>query len=221
MGSEYVPFWYYHPKFVREEETKIYYFDEEDSVDCFAFRFDLPLDSSYLNCMGYEIDIVGVSDSVLLWGVSTENQEHWFQWFQRYSFFDNFGIYHFDDEFGPIVEYYYQLKGCIISGITYGNLLVSADETEPVFPVEFSLSQNYPNPFNPTTTINYQIPELSLVTLKVFDVLGNEIATLVNEEKTIGNYEVEFVGTGLPSGIYIYRIIAGSFVETKKMVLMK
>jgi len=96
----------------------------------------------------------------------------------------------------------------------------------------YSLSQNYPNPFNPSTTIKYQIPELSLVTLKVYDVLGSEIITLVNEEKPLGSYEVDFsVGQNsilsLSSGIYFYRLQvyapgrAGSFVETKKMMLLR
>jgi hypothetical protein len=89
------------------------------------------------------------------------------------------------------------------------------------FPHQHSLSQNYPNPFNPTTIIRYQIPELSFVTIKVYDVLGNKIITLVNEEKPIGNYEVEFDAINLPSGIYFYRLQAGSFIETKKMVLIK
>ncbi len=88
-------------------------------------------------------------------------------------------------------------------------------------PKVFHLNQNFPNPFNPTTKIDYQIPELSFVTLKVYDVLGNEITTLVNEEKSIGIYEVEFDATELPSGIYFYKLQAGDFVETKKMVLMK
>jgi len=70
-------------------------------------------------------------------------------------------------------------------------------------------------------TINYQIPELSNVTLKVYDVLGNEVAQLVNEEKPVGSYEVEFEGEELSSGIYLYKLQAGSFVETKKMVLTK
>ena len=85
----------------------------------------------------------------------------------------------------------------------------------------YKLHQNFPNPFNPTTTIKYQIPELSIVTIKIYDVLGNEIASLINEEKPAGNFEVEFNGEGLPSGIYFYRLQAGNFVETKKMVLMK
>jgi hypothetical protein len=85
----------------------------------------------------------------------------------------------------------------------------------------FALSQNYPNPFNPTTKIRYSIPNQGFVTLKVFDVLGREIATLVNKEQPVGNYEVEFDASSLTSGIYFYRIQAGEFVETKKMVLMK
>jgi len=87
--------------------------------------------------------------------------------------------------------------------------------------LSFNLQQNYPNPFNPNTLIKYQIPELSFVTLKVYDVLGNEITTLVNEEKSAGSYEVEFDGNQLTSGIYFYQLRADSFVETKKMALMK
>ena len=88
-------------------------------------------------------------------------------------------------------------------------------------PDDFRLVQNYPNPFNPTTTIKYQIWELSFVTLKVYDVLGNEIKSLVNEEKPVGNYEIEVDAIGLPSGVYLYQLKAGPFIETKKMVLLK
>ncbi len=86
---------------------------------------------------------------------------------------------------------------------------------------KFSLNQNYPNPFNPSTIIKYQIPDAGLVTLKVYDVLGNEVAELINEEKQSGSYEIEFSASNLPSGTYFYQLHAGSFVETKKMVLMK
>jgi aminopeptidase N len=94
----------------------------------------------------------------------------------------------------------------------------------------FDLSQNYPNPFNPSTKIKFTIPQSpllggdgrgGLVTLKVYDVLGNEVATLVNENKPAGSYEIEFGGTGLPSGVYFYRLQAGGFVETKKMILLR
>ena len=86
---------------------------------------------------------------------------------------------------------------------------------------DYYLSQNYPNPFNPTTIINYQIPELSFVTIKVYDVLGSEIETLVNEEKSVGTYEITWHVENLPSGTYFYKLQVGNFVETKKMILMK
>jgi len=88
-------------------------------------------------------------------------------------------------------------------------------------PAKLQLFQNYPNPFNPVTTIMFQIPEKSFVTIKVYDVLGNEVATLVNEEKPAGNYEVRFSASSLSSGIYFYRLQAGDFIETKKMLLLK
>jgi len=98
--------------------------------------------------------------------------------------------------------------------------LISGLEEETFF-TNYFLYQNYPNPFNPSTKINYQIPEISFVTIKVYDVLGNEITTLVNEEKPSGNYEVEFNASTLPSGIHFYKLQAGDFVETKKMILLK
>ena len=97
-------------------------------------------------------------------------------------------------------------------------------------PIEFALFQNYPNPFNPTTKISYAIPLLGgarggLVTLKVYDVLGNEIATLVDEYKPAGSYEVDFDALSgirnLASGIYLYRLKAGNFVQTKKMIILR
>jgi hypothetical protein len=88
-------------------------------------------------------------------------------------------------------------------------------------PSEFLLSQNYPNPFNPLTSIQYQFPEKEFVTIRVFDVLGKEVATLVNEEKPAGTYEVIFNASDYSGGVYFYRIQAGNFVEIKKMMLMK
>jgi len=86
---------------------------------------------------------------------------------------------------------------------------------------EYSLVQNYPNPFNPITTINYSIKSAGMVTLKAYDMLGREVATLVNEMKGAGNFSVEFNASELPSGIYVYRLTAGNFVDTKKLILLK
>jgi len=99
-------------------------------------------------------------------------------------------------------------------------------EDESFAPNKFKLMQNYPNPFNPSTNIQYTLSGKQFVTLRVHDVLGNEIQTLVNEEKSAGTYEVEFKShssyvKNLPSGVYIYRLQAGSFVQIRKMVLLK
>ena len=110
-------------------------------------------------------------------------------------------------------------------GIYKSSLLTNVKDKVEKIIENFSLSQNYPNPFNPITTISYRVPETSFITIKVYDVLGNEIATLVNEEKQAGSYEVEFQSaTGswqLTSGMYFYQLKVGNYVETKKMVLLK
>ena len=98
---------------------------------------------------------------------------------------------------------------------------VNSVKNDFINPKNFILQQNYPNPFNPITTIQYSIPQRSSVTLKVYDILGNEIAEPVNEEKGIGVYSVDFDAYKLASGIYFYKLQAGSFVETKKMILIK
>jgi photosystem II stability/assembly factor-like uncharacterized protein len=99
--------------------------------------------------------------------------------------------------------------------------IVGIDVEHNLPPATFNIFQNFPNPYNPTTIINYQVADAGFVTLKVYDVIGNEVASLVNENKGQGSYIIMFDATNLPSGIYFYRLQAGSFVETKKMVLMK
>ena len=105
---------------------------------------------------------------------------------------------------------------------------VGVENDKTKIPTVFGLDQNYPNPFNPATTINYSVPKAALVTIKVYDILGKEVATLVNEQKTAGNYEVQFDANRLSSGVYFYRMQANpsaglgqSFVQTKKLLLMK
>lgn len=99
--------------------------------------------------------------------------------------------------------------------------IVTSVDDKPTQPTEFVLEQNYPNPFNPSTTISYQLPMSSDITLKVYDILGNEIATVVNEYKPAGRYQVEFNAATLSSGVYFYQLKAGDYVNTKKMILLK
>ncbi len=92
---------------------------------------------------------------------------------------------------------------------------------ETPLPTKFALEQNYPNPFNPSTKISWQSPVVSQQTLKIYDILGNEVATLVDEFKPVGRYEIEFNASALPSGVYFYQLRAGEFVNTKKMIFLK
>ncbi len=100
------------------------------------------------------------------------------------------------------------------------NVVDVTSETS-LIPNNFKLDQNFPNPFNPSTKISWQTPVSSWQTLKVYDLLGREVATLINEYKSAGKYEVEFNAASLPSGVYFYKLNAGEFIETKKMILMK
>ena len=98
---------------------------------------------------------------------------------------------------------------------------ITGVESSREVPAEFVLKQNYPNPFNPTTVVTYQLPAVSNVKLIVYDLLGRPVATLVNERQAAGRHSVKFDAGGLPSGVYFYRLQAGSFVSTKKMILLQ
>jgi hypothetical protein len=116
-----------------------------------------------------------------------------------------------------------------IGGIVYiektmnliSSILVGLSDPEIYLPQALLLMQNHPNPFNPTTVINYQLPTNSFVTLKVYDVLGREVAMFVNEYKEAGYYEASFDAVSLSSGVYFYKLQAGNFVVTKKMLLAR
>jgi hypothetical protein len=99
--------------------------------------------------------------------------------------------------------------------------LITDVQKEDDVPVAYSLKQNYPNPFNPSTTIEYSLPDNELVKIKVYDVLGNEITTLVNDIQSAGTYKVSFDAKNLSTGVYFYRISAGNFQEIRKMIFLK
>jgi hypothetical protein len=113
------------------------------------------------------------------------------------------------------------IRGAIIDGTQRGELVSVDGGGDRMVPDATTLDQNYPNPFNPTTTISYTLPAQGFVTLKVFNVLGQEVATLVNEAESPGNKSVSFDGSGLPSGVYFYRLQAGSYSATKMLMIVK
>ena len=103
----------------------------------------------------------------------------------------------------------------------YQQIIITEVENEETIPIVFKLEQNYPNPFNPSTKIKFAVPEKSNVLIKVYDILGSEVATLVNEEMDAGWYENNFNAAGLSSGVYLFRMEAGNYVNTKKMILLR
>ena len=126
------------------------------------------------------------------------------------------------DQYGAQFSLGHTLKGCFIDGILYGDTsLVGINQISTEIPSEFKLYQNYPNPFNPVTKIQYALPENADVKLTVYDVLGKEVETLVDKIQTAGYYEAEWNAADYPSGVYYYKLSAGDYSETKKMVLIK
>jgi hypothetical protein len=112
------------------------------------------------------------------------------------------------------------LVGAVINGKTYGNVVGIHHNVEHISN-DFELLQNFPNPFNPTTTISFSLPSRSFVSLKVFDLLGKEVATIISEEMPVGKYSKQWNAANVSSGVYFYRLQAGTFTEIKKLVLLR
>jgi hypothetical protein len=116
-------------------------------------------------------------------------------------------------------------NGTILGNVGYDTVtwcpITGIQQTGTEVPMKYGLEQNYPNPFNPSTTIKFSIPKGGYVEMKLYDILGREVATLVSDPFTAGTYSVEFDASMLSSGVYFYKITAGDFTDTKKMVLIK
>ncbi len=199
----------------------------------------------FLNQLAVPVELISFiaisnDDEVLLnWSTATETNNKGFEilrfaqndseW-KNIAFVPGFGTttephsYSFKDKNLKEGKYQFRLKQIDFDGTTSCSRIV---EIEIILPTNFSLEQNYPNPFNPITTIKFTVPvtlsevEGSLVKLKVYDVLGKEVASLINEYKQAGSHEFEFNATDLPSGTYFYQLRTGSYFATKKMILLK
>lgn len=192
-------------------------------------RFDNPLP---VELNSFSSNVTG-NDVTLLWSTSVEINNSGFE-IERRSNSQNWNTVGFVTGSGTTNEtknyvftdrgltrgnFSYRLKQIDFNGnFEYFNL---SNEVIIGVPEKFSLSQNFPNPFNPSTRINFDIPVNSFITLKVYDVLGNEVKTLVNENKTAGSYSIDFNAADLSSGIYIYKLNAQNFSSVKKMTLLK
>lgn len=165
------------------------------------------MDTLALNIWGKDVTVkfITITDSSGLWGFDQ-------------AWTDEFGLMG-ENEAGWILS---TLLGCYLDGIVYGdtNMVVGVDdEIKPVN--NFFLYQNYPNPFNPMTTIQYEIIKTDFIDLRVYNILGKEVALLVKEEKLPGLYSIEFNARGLPSGVYFYELRIGGQRQTRKMILFR
>ncbi len=157
----------------------------------------------------------------------TKEFDHYGLFVSTITYAKNFGVISSCSGDPPPCTGFTNLIGCRIDGIVYGDTnLTSIEQIGNSIPEYFSLEQNYPNPFNPKTIINYAIPsnvkrQTSNVKLIIYNSQGKQVTTLVNRKQNPGRYSVEFSGKGLPSGIYFYKLEAGEFTETKRMVLLK
>jgi len=173
--------------------------------------------------------IINGSNVDLSWRTSTEINNFGFDIERKSEYWENIAFvngngtttepknYSYSDKSVAPGKYQYRLRQIDYNGSYEYSDIVEVDLAQ----ISYTLLQNYPNPFNPTTNIQFTVGRQQFTTLKVYDVLGKEAATLINEEKSAGEYEVEFNATGLPSGIYFYQLKAEGFIKTNKMVIVK
>jgi len=222
------------------------YYDIGGPMDLVFYPTDLALQGNYLyvaNEVG-SLRVFDVSDPtnpVVISNTSTFGDE--IEIYQNYTFISKsyvgMNIFDISDPLNPeLIETFNQFRR--INGLSLNNqgkiftasveygmlifknyLVTKVDDENEVTPTQFSLNQNYPNPFNPSTKISYSIPSSGFVTMKIYDILGNEIALLINKEQTAGFYNVEFNATNFPSGIYIYTLQFGNRMTSQKMILLK
>jgi Secretion system C-terminal sorting domain len=215
-----------------------YYYERIDSSSGFVYRYEPGCDSTnerklYLlapntidieeKCSPFTVTNF-LRDTSNIFGTNRRKIKYEGQMYMdRYdqvSFIENIGMLerHYNLSDGSTGD---RLQGAVINGVVYGDTTITAIKENSVKPNIFALSQNYPNPFNPQTEISYNLAQNSFVKLTIFDVNGREVKTLLSKRQSAGQHTVLFKADNLASGIYYYRIKAGSFIETKKMVLLR
>ncbi|MBK8944153.1 MAG: T9SS type A sorting domain-containing protein [Ignavibacteriae bacterium] len=221
-------------------QGKIYKYDEsfENTKEFLLENLSLEKDQNFESFVKYknelyETDIYFTSTSLeSIFDESEKIQTKSFEfncvYFSNYTLSIGIGkTSHFSTKIDGFDEYWI-LKAAFINGKIYGDTTLVGIESDQsqIIPTNFSLSQNYPNPFNPTTTIEYSVPNVETqnfasLQLVVYDILGSEVATLVNQTQKPGNYKIQFEGLNLPSGVYYYQLKSGNFSQTKKMIILK
>ena len=213
-------------KFVRLDSNYVYYYNESDSTEVPFFKLDAEAGEDWVTQFNFTNHIWLESvDTLDLFGTLSKVKHYKLDGLILcyVALSDKFGMYSYFSPGEPpgssnTTEI---LLGGIINNQTFGSpLSVKYNDNNKVHE-KFVLYHNYPNPFNPSTTIQYEIPNSGLVTIKVYDVLGREVKTLVNQYQNMGSHEANFNAGNLSSGVYFYQLRAGDFVSTKKMILVK
>jgi Secretion system C-terminal sorting domain len=202
-------------KFLRQAGAKVYGVDSQgNELAIIDFAANV---SDVVSVNGSTLDTIRLIEKDFNFG---DGQNYWIFSSTNYTVWriiDSLGI--FQMIFEPGVQL--TLRGARINGIVRYGTITSVTQEPTMLPVGISLMQNYPNPFNPSTAISFRIPSRSFVSLKVFDLIGREVATIVSEEMSAGSYTKQWNAEKMSSGIYFYRLQAGSSMETKKLVLLK
>ncbi|MBZ0183707.1 MAG: T9SS type A sorting domain-containing protein [Melioribacteraceae bacterium] len=209
--------------YLRKNGAKIYFYDSIDNTEKLKYDFNLTVgDTLSVQIFGEDSVITTVSAKGTK---SIFGQEKDYMIFHHesvsstadgeYTIVDGLGLTQYSGE-----GLFYGLTGAIIDGIKYGTIVSVERQTENI-PTEFGITQNYPNPFNPTTKIEYFLLKSSSVEIKLYDILGNYMQTLLSEYKTSGRHHISFDGSNLSSGIYFYSIEVEDKIKTKSMVLLK
>jgi hypothetical protein len=208
----------------RADSNIVYYYNPPDSSERISLNYNWPI--------GYIVDpdpsnytIVTNKSITSLWG-KTLRKICIYKSYYGFAYSNNWytewiGLTSRDGH-GPGTDFTVTLKAAKIENYIYGDTTLLGTNPEiDELPAEYKLYQNYPNPFNPVTTIKYSVTKTSKISLVVYDILGREIATLVNEEKLSGNYTVQFNASNFSSGVYFYVLRADNFVDSKKLILLK
>lgn len=205
-------------------EDKVYSYSTINQEERLEYDFTLQPGDTVLFIPGENDTLLVTLINIRYENIFGLDRKQWLFLFDVIPYYDDEVIVTITDSIGLTSTWNifetHELVGAIINGKTYGTI-VSIEDHKNKLIKSFYLSQNYPNPFNPITRIKYDLPDKSDVEIKVYDILGEQVRTLVNEQQEAGRYEVKFDASNLASGVYLYRINAGSYIDTKKMVLMK
>ena len=204
-------------------EDKVYYYNNYLQSDQIRYDFTLqPGDTVAVFTSENDTTIITLID-IRYANIFGLVRKQWLFLYDTVPYLDDEVVFTITDSIGLTsaenIFVHQVLVGAIINGTTYGNIVIVEDEQ--LIPTEIALEQNYPNPFNPSTTIKFSLPSSGYATLKIYNALGEEVAELLDKKLTNGTYQVEWNASNVPSGVYFYQLKTGSFVQTKKMILMK